>query len=117
MESKQADSKIVHVRIRRGEPGEAAGHFSEYDVPLDEKMSVFNVIEYIQSNLDSSLAYYASCRIGKCMGCMLKVNGKLRLACTTLVDGELTLEPDHRYPVIRDLVVDMSSGGESDAAE
>jgi succinate dehydrogenase/fumarate reductase-like Fe-S protein len=117
MESKQADGKMIHVRIRRAEPGETASRFGEYDVPLDEKMSVFNVIEYIQSSLDSSLAYYASCRIGKCMGCTLRVNGKLRLACTTLVDGALTLEPDSRYPVIRDLVVDMSGGEDSGAAE
>jgi succinate dehydrogenase/fumarate reductase-like Fe-S protein len=104
--------KMVKVKIKRSANGVAEGRFDEYEVPLEEKMSVFNVLEYVGNRLDPSLAYYASCRIGKCMGCTLKVNGKLRLACTTLVDGDMTLEPDHRYPVIRDLVVDMGSAEE-----
>jgi succinate dehydrogenase/fumarate reductase-like Fe-S protein len=111
-----ANAKTIRVRVRRAEPGESGSRFSEYQVPLEEKMSVFNVVEYIQSRLDPSLAYYASCRIGKCLGCTLKVNGKLRLACTSLVDGDLTLEPDHRYPLIRDLVVNMSGSEESEKA-
>ncbi len=113
----EGNAKTVRVKIRRAEPGETGSRYSEYEVPVEEKMSVFNVVEHIQNTLDPSLAYYASCRIGKCMGCTLKVNGKLRLACTTLVEGDLNLEPDHRYPLIRDLVVDMSGGEESEAAE
>jgi len=111
MAMESADKK-VKVRIKRSVTGKVEGRFEEYEVPLEEKMSVFNALEYIGNRLDPGLAYYASCRIGKCLGCTLKVNGKLRLACTTLVDGDITLEPDHRYPIIRDLVVDMSSAGE-----
>lgn len=113
----EKNTRTIRVKIRRAEPGETGTRFSEYEVPVEEKMSVFNIVEHIQSVLDPSLAYYASCRIGKCMGCTLKVNGKLRLACTTLVDGDLILEPDHRYPLIRDLVVDMSGGEKSGTAE
>jgi len=110
----EGSAKTIRVKVRRAEPGESGSRFSEYQVPVEEKMSVFNVVEYIQGRLDPSLAYYASCRIGKCLGCTLKVNGKLRLACTTLVEGDLQLEPDHRYPLIRDLVVDMSGQEESE---
>ncbi len=109
----EQSARTIRVRIRRSEPGGTGEHYEEYQVPAEEKMSVFNVVEYIQSSLDPSLAYYASCRIGKCLGCTLKVNGKLRLACTTLVEGDLTLEPDPRYPLIRDLVVDLSAAEES----
>ena len=68
---------------------------------------IYNALEYIHSYLDPGLAFYTSCRIGKCMGCTMMINGKRRLACTSLVEGDITLEPDAHYPVVRDLIVDM----------
>jgi succinate dehydrogenase/fumarate reductase-like Fe-S protein len=100
------EQKRITIRIKRS-PGAAGGVKDCFEVPLEEGMSVLNVLEHISKKLDSSLAYYGSCKIGKCMGCSLKINGERGLACTTLVDGDLGLEPDDRYPVIRDLVVDM----------
>ncbi len=99
-------TRSIEVRIQRSREG-GEGSYDTYQVPFEEKMSVFNVLEHIGNYLDPSLAFYASCRIGKCMGCTMMINGKRRLACTTLVEGDLVLEPDRRYPVIRDLVVDM----------
>jgi len=101
------DKKITRVKIKRSVRGKKESHYDTFEVPYDEKMSVFNVLEHIGNYLDPTLAFYASCRIGKCMGCMMMINGKRRLACTTLVDGDLVLEPDSRYEVIRDLVIDM----------
>jgi len=105
---------IVKIKIKRGRPKETEeNRFDVYQVPLEEKMSVFNALEYIHSYIDPSLAFYTSCRIGKCMGCTMMINGKRRLACTTLVEGDLILEPDTRFAVIRDLVVDMSQENDS----
>lgn len=101
--------KKIKVTIQRSTMGEEGSRTDHFEVPLEEKMSVFNVLEYIGNNLDSSLAFYASCRIGKCLGCTVRINGKRGLACTTLVAGDLDLAPDDRYPVIRDLVVDMEN--------
>ena len=98
--------KRITVRIKRS-PGAAVEVKDCFEVPLEEGTSVLNLLEYISRNLDSTLAYYGSCKIGKCMGCTLKINGERGLACTTLVAEDLGLEPDDRYPVIRDLVVDM----------
>lgn len=103
-----ANSKgTVKVKVKRSSQGQEESRFDTYEVPLEEKMSVFNALEYIHSYVDPSLAFYASCRIGKCMGCIMMIDGKRRLACTTLVQGDIVLEPDNRYPLIRDLVVDM----------
>ena len=97
----------VKITIKRGDSLQS--RYETYEVPLQEKMSVFNALEYIISYLDPGLAFYTSCKIGKCMGCTMMVDGKRRLACTTIVEGDLTLDPDSRYPVVRDLVVDMSA--------
>jgi succinate dehydrogenase / fumarate reductase, iron-sulfur subunit len=101
--------KKINVKVRRSTLGSENVRMDSYEVPWEEKMSVFNVLEYIGNTLDPSLAFYASCRIGKCMGCTLRINGKRGLACTTMVESDLVLEPDDRYPVIRDLVVDMGN--------
>lgn len=103
----EAEQKKITVKILRSAQGGAVAHYDSFEVPLDEKMSVFNVLEYIGGYLDPSMAFYASCRIGKCMGCTIMINGKRKLACTTIAEGDLVLEPDAKYPVIRDLVVDM----------
>jgi succinate dehydrogenase/fumarate reductase-like Fe-S protein len=100
----------IKITVKRGDS--LQNRYEVYEVPLQEKMSVFNALEYIICYLDPSLAFYTSCKIGKCLGCTMMVDGKRRLACTTIVEGDLTLDPDSRYPVVRDLVVDMSGSEE-----
>ncbi|NLY71892.1 MAG: hypothetical protein GX076_09495 [Clostridiales bacterium] len=100
------NTPMVKITIKRGDSFQSK--YQTYEIPLQEKMSIFNALEYINSYLDPSLAFYTSCKIGKCLGCTVEVNGKRRLACTTIVEGDMTLEPDSRFPVVRDLMVDMS---------
>ena len=103
------ETKTVSVRILRSSPGsdQEAGYQS-YEVPLVGKNSILNVLTYIAENLDPTLGYYSSCRIGKCTGCSIVVNGSNKLACTTPVEGDIKLEPLKRFRVIKDLVVDAS---------
>ncbi|MEW6524415.1 MAG: 2Fe-2S iron-sulfur cluster-binding protein [Bacillota bacterium] len=106
MASKKSPTHVT-VRVRRHNPGlEGEPYFQQYTVPLDRGATVLSVLRYIYEELDRSLAYYCSCRIGRCAGCHVSVNGKTRLACTTAVRGDLVLEPMPGYPVVKDLVVD-----------
>jgi succinate dehydrogenase/fumarate reductase-like Fe-S protein len=100
------EQKKIKVDIKRSS-GALEGLETHFEVPLEEGMSVLNALEYISRNLDPTLAFYSSCRIGKCMGCVMKINGERGLACTTVVEGDIRLEPDDRSPLIRDLVVDL----------
>jgi len=100
----------VKIKVKRGDA--ASTRYDTYEVPLKEKMCIFNALEYIISYIDPTLTFYTSCRIGKCMGCTMMVDGKRKLACTTVVEGDITLDPDSKYPVVRDLVVDMSGSEE-----
>ncbi len=105
----RAATKKITVRVRRyNDSGSTRPRYDAFKVPLEEGMSVLNVLNYIYENLDPTLAYYYSCRIGKCTGCHVRVNGKVRLICTELATGNLTLDPLPNYKVIRDLVVDRS---------
>jgi succinate dehydrogenase/fumarate reductase iron-sulfur protein len=99
--------KKINVKILRSKPWEGKKpKYETYKVPLEGKSSILNVLNYIAENLDPTLGFYSSCRIGKCMGCQVMVNGKARLACTTPVAGNITLEPLRKFKVIKDLVVE-----------
>jgi succinate dehydrogenase/fumarate reductase iron-sulfur protein len=100
-------TKEINVKILRSKPWESKKpEYETYNVPLESKMSILNVLVYIAENLDPTLGFYSSCRIGKCAGCQVVVDGKVRLACVTLVEGDITLEPLRKFKVIKDLVVE-----------
>ena len=100
-------SPTIKARIFRCNPGEGqrAGSYAVFDVPLREKMSVLNVLQYVNEHYDGGLAYYVSCRRGLCSGCGVRVNGKAKLACVELVSGDLTIEPLSEDRVVKDLLV------------
>jgi len=91
------------------EDGNGRGEYKEYEIPYKDQMTVLNALNYIEEHLDSSLAYYKSCRTGKCTGCFVEVNEKNKLACVTLLENGMKIGPVRKYKIIRDLVVDFSS--------
>lgn len=100
--------KEITVKVYRFNPrmDKEAG-YQTYKVPLEKGWSILNVLKHIYENLDSSLAFYTSCRIGKCNGCLVFVNGKSTRACTTPIRGNITIEPLKGFEVIKDLVVNL----------
>ena len=100
--------KMIKVRILRFNPAISEEPFYHgYEVPFVESLTVLMSLNYIYENIDSSLAYYYSCRTGKCGGCTVMVSGKAVQACATIVKGDITVEPLSGYKVIKDLVVDF----------
>lgn len=83
-----------------------------YRVPLRERWTVLDSLNYIKDHLDGTLSYRWSCRMGICGSCGMTVNGEPRLGCTTfLVDcapKQVRVEPLNNFPIIRDLVVDIA---------
>jgi len=101
----------LKVSVWRG--GESGG-FRTYEVPRLESQSVLDVVTFIQRNLEPTLAYRFACRVGMCGSCAMTVNGKARWTCRTHVanvaaEGRLEIAPLNNFPVIKDLVTDMSS--------
>ena len=106
------DDKNITVKIYRSpsvdqEDSMEKGAYKNYEIPYQDRMTVMSVCDYIQKNIDRSLAYYKSCRIGKCTGCIVNVNGKNALACTTLVKNDMEIGPAIGGKIIRDLLVEQ----------
>jgi succinate dehydrogenase / fumarate reductase, iron-sulfur subunit len=83
----------------------------DYDVALDPSdRKVLDALERLRQQ-DDSLAYRRSCREGVCGSDAMNINGRNALACITPLEGlrePVTLAPLPGFPVIRDLVVDMT---------
>ncbi|MFQ5829414.1 MAG: succinate dehydrogenase/fumarate reductase iron-sulfur subunit [Candidatus Methylomirabilia bacterium] len=91
----------------------AAGGFREYRVPFEEGMVVLDVIHRIQATQAPDLAVRWNCKAGKCGSCSAEVNGRPRLMCMTRMNifasGEpITVAPMKAFPLIKDLVTDVS---------
>ena len=96
----------IKVRIRRFNPvKDKQPYYKDYEMPFSQGLTVLMALNYIYENMDTGLAHYFSCRTGKCGGCSVMVNGKAVLACTTLVEGDIVVEPLRGFEVVKDLVV------------
>jgi succinate dehydrogenase / fumarate reductase iron-sulfur subunit len=108
--STQAES-VRSFRIWRGDAG--GGGFQDYQVEVNEGEVVLDVIHRLQATQAPDLACRWNCKAGKCGSCSMEINGKPRLACMTRMstfpaDQPLTVNPLRTFPVIRDLVTDVS---------
>jgi fumarate reductase iron-sulfur subunit len=85
--------------------------YQEYEVPCPPEWVVLDGLNYIKDELDGSLSYRSSCRMGICGSCGMTVNGELKLTCATFLtdygSGPVRVEPMNNFPVVRDLVVEM----------
>lgn len=97
---------MTKIKIRRFNNGRIWEQSYYVPVPEDGGMSVMNALDYIQKNQDPTLAYFshAACRQSICGCCLVKMNGRVCLACREIVyPGEIAIEPWNEH-VIRDLV-------------
>ena len=101
----------VKFRIWRGDA--SGGAFEEYEEHVDEGMVVLDLIHRIAANQAQDLAVRWNCKAGKCGSCSMEINGKPRLSCMTRMNSfepgqTITLQPLKTFPIIKDLVCDVS---------
>ncbi len=103
--------KIVELKVDRFDPEAKKHYVSTYKVPVRRGTTLLEALTYVKDNLDGSLAFRSSCRMGICGSCGIMVNGVPMLACYTQVlhlnSDSLVVEPLQGMPIIRDLVVDL----------
>ena len=98
-------------RIFRGADG--AGELKDYTADVTEGMVVLDVVHQIQADQANDLAVRWNCKAGKCGSCSAEINGKPRLMCMTRCNEldltkPVTVEPMRAFPLVRDLVTDVS---------
>ena len=108
----------IQLRIWRQErPGEA-GRFEAFTIPHRKGANVISCLMEIQRNPVTSdgkkttpIIWDCSCLEEVCGSCSMNINGRVRMACSALVDKleqPITLEPLKKFPIVRDLTVDRS---------
>ena len=98
-------------KVYRGD-GEK-GDLKNYEVDVNEGEVVLDIIHRLQATQTPDLAVRWNCKAGKCGSCSAEINGKPRLLCMTRMstfsaDETITVTPMRAFPVIRDLVTDVS---------
>ncbi len=101
----------LKLRVWRG--NDTAGELHDYTVEVTEGEVVLDALHRLQATQTGDLAIRWNCKAGKCGSCSAEINGKPRLLCMTrLSDFEesdvITVTPLRAFPVIRDLVTDVS---------
>lgn len=112
----------INVRVRRQDgPGRAA-YWETFALPYEPDLNVISVLQKIAALGENAagkrvppVAWECNCLEEICGACTMLINGRVRQACTALVDRlleqnphEIRLEPMSKFPVIRDLVVDRT---------
>src|ERR1700736_2704021 len=99
------------VRVARSAENGIRTGWQDFEVALEERMTVLDALFRIQRTQDASLSFRCACRVGMCGTCAVYVNGIPRLACRTRVLGldakTITVGPLPHLPVIKDLVVSL----------
>lgn len=114
--------RIIRIRIKRQDGPTKPERWESFDVPVETGSNVTSVLQWIAANptttegkASTPVVYDAGCLEEVCGSCTMIVNGKVRQACSALIDdycpnaGDvMTLEPMSKFPVLRDLCVDRS---------
>jgi succinate dehydrogenase / fumarate reductase, iron-sulfur subunit len=98
-------------RVWRGDAED--GDLADYTVEVNEGEVVLDVIHRLQATQTPDLAVRWNCKAGKCGSCSAEINGRPRLLCMTRMntfaaDETVTVTPMRAFPVVRDLVTDVS---------
>ncbi len=99
-------------KLWRSDPG-GGGALKDYRTTVSEGMVVLDAVHKIQAEQAGDLAVRWNCKAGKCGSCSAEINGKPRLMCMTRLNSldlnePVTVEPMKTFPLIKDLVTDVS---------
>jgi succinate dehydrogenase / fumarate reductase iron-sulfur subunit len=103
----------ITLKIRRFDPErDTEPHWETYTVAAEPTDRLLDALHKVKWEIDGSLTFRRSCAHGICGSDAMRINGRNRLACKTLVrdvnpDSEITVEPIKGLPVLKDLIVDM----------
>jgi succinate dehydrogenase / fumarate reductase iron-sulfur subunit len=111
-----SQGQFVHLKIWRQEKRDTPGKFEEFKLPYKRGLNIISCLMEIQRNpvtadgkKTTPVVWDSNCLEEVCGSCTMNINGKVRMACSALVDRleqPITLEPLRKFPLDRDLTVD-----------
>ena len=112
-EEEAIQSYLVTFMVRRFNPEvDAEPKWVDYDVEMYPTDRVLDALHSIKWDMDGSLSFRRSCAHGICGSDAMRINGRNRLACKTLIkDLDISkpvyIEAIKGLPLEKDLIVDM----------
>jgi succinate dehydrogenase / fumarate reductase, iron-sulfur subunit len=117
-----AQKTTFDVRVLRQDAPGQKGYWQRFRVQREPDMNCISALQKIAENSATAdgqrvapVVWECNCLEEVCGACTMLINGRVRQACTALVDqllrdrpGEIELRPMTKFPVIRDLMVDRS---------
>ncbi len=110
-----ADARTISLSIYRYNPEvDAKPYMKDYKLEIPNKSDpmLLTLLERLKTEVDPTISFRRSCREGVCGSDGMNINGTNGLACIThlskLNTDKITIRPLPGFPVIRDLVVDMT---------
>lgn len=116
-----AMAKTIRIRVRRQRHASGEVHWDTFEIPYHDNMNVISALMEIRKNPINAEgqaveppAWEAACLEEVCGSCSMVINGRVRQACTALIEEvgenvgnaiEVTLEPMSKFPLVRDLIV------------
>ncbi|HSA59567.1 MAG TPA: succinate dehydrogenase iron-sulfur subunit [bacterium] len=111
-------SQTIYLKIRRRDAPNGEPYWEEFELPYRASMNVISCLMEIQKKpvnakgkATTPVAWDAACLEEVCGSCTMVINGRVRQACSTLVDNlsqPITIEPMSKFSCIRDLRVDRT---------
>ncbi len=108
--------KKIRLRIKRQARPDVQPYWESFEIEYGPLMNVISALQEVQKNPVNAegkrvlpVVWECNCLEEICGACTMIINGRVRQACSALIDNvgtELTLEPMSKFPVIRDLMVD-----------
>ena len=106
-----SDATIALDVFRYRPEQEDEPEMQRYEVPYQKDWVVLDALNYIKDEIDGTLSFRWSCRMGVCGSCGMMVNGEPTLTCAAFLrnyyPNPIRVEPLNYFPVIRDLVINM----------
>ena len=107
--------------LRQAAPGKES-YWETHQIEYEPGLNVISVLQHIATSSETAdgkkvapVAWDCNCLEEVCGACTMVVNGRVRQACSALVDNLLKEQPDRielrpmtKFPVVRDLVVDRT---------
>src|SRR5271166_702728 len=108
--------KNVLLKIKRQSSPNESAHWEEFSLRWRPSMNIIICLRDIaetpvtrDGKKTTPISYDSNCLEEVCGSCAMVINGKVRMACSALVDKleqPIRLEPFSKFPVVRDLAVD-----------